>query len=116
MKALSLKEPWATLVASGKKTIETRKWRTNYRGPVLICACQPVGMALCIVELLDCRPMIDEDWPKACCDPYSPAFAWVLGKVTPIERFAVRGMQGLFPVPASAWKKLSALKVSAGTW
>lgn len=38
MKALTLTQPWASLVAIGAKTIETRSWRTNYRGPLLIHA------------------------------------------------------------------------------
>lgn len=38
IKALSLWEPWATLMALGAKTIETRSWCTSYRGPLLICA------------------------------------------------------------------------------
>ena len=38
MKALSLWQPWATLMAIGAKTIETRPRRMNYRGPLLICA------------------------------------------------------------------------------
>lgn len=43
MKALSLWEPWATLMAIGAKRVETRSWRalqrmTRYRGPLLICA------------------------------------------------------------------------------
>lgn len=32
--ALSIKQPWAELVLSGQKTIEIRKWSTEYRGPV----------------------------------------------------------------------------------
>ena len=40
MKALSVKEPWASLIRSGKKTIETRTWNTNYRGKLLICTSQ----------------------------------------------------------------------------
>ena len=36
--ALSLLQPWATLVVMGLKTIETRSWRTAYRGSVLIQA------------------------------------------------------------------------------
>ena len=32
MKALSLKQPWAELILSEKKTIELRKWNTNFRG------------------------------------------------------------------------------------
>ena len=31
MKALTLTQPWATLVAIGAKRIETRIWRTDYR-------------------------------------------------------------------------------------
>lgn len=36
MKALSLWEPWGTLVKIGAKEYETRHWSTKYRGPVLI--------------------------------------------------------------------------------
>lgn len=38
MKALSLWQPWATLIAIGAKTVETRSWSTDYRGPLLIHA------------------------------------------------------------------------------
>lgn len=38
MKALTLWQPWASLVALGIKTIETRSWGTRYRGPLVIHA------------------------------------------------------------------------------
>lgn len=38
MKCLSLKQPYAELVASGKKTIELRKWNTKFRGEFLVHA------------------------------------------------------------------------------
>lgn len=38
MKALTLRQPWATLVATGTKHIETRSWKTSYRGPLAIHA------------------------------------------------------------------------------
>ncbi len=38
MKALTLTQPWATLVAIGAKRIETRSWSTSYRGPLAIHA------------------------------------------------------------------------------
>ncbi len=38
MKALSLKQPYAELVVSGKKSIELRKWKTNFRGEFLVHA------------------------------------------------------------------------------
>ncbi len=38
MKALSLWQPYASLIALGAKTIETRSWATSYRGPLVILA------------------------------------------------------------------------------
>jgi hypothetical protein len=38
MKALTLTQPWATLVAIGAKKFETRSWSTKYRGPLAIHA------------------------------------------------------------------------------
>ena len=38
MKAISIKQPWASLIAHGIKDIENRKWKTNYRGKVYIHA------------------------------------------------------------------------------
>ncbi|MCD6364478.1 MAG: ASCH domain-containing protein, partial [Planctomycetes bacterium] len=32
MKAVVIKQPWAELVASGRKTLEVRTWRTRHRG------------------------------------------------------------------------------------
>ena len=38
MKALSIWQPWAQLLAVGVKHDETRSWGTSYRGPILIHA------------------------------------------------------------------------------
>lgn len=38
MKALSLWQPWASLMAVGAKQIETRSWSTSYRGLIAIHA------------------------------------------------------------------------------
>ncbi len=38
MKVLTLKQPWASLVANGYKIYEFRSWKTNYRGELLIHA------------------------------------------------------------------------------
>ncbi len=84
MRALTLTQPWATLVAIGAKKIETRSWRTDYRGRLAIHAaksfpndcmemCQeepfrgvlaaagiagicdlPRGSILCLTEITDC--------------------------------------------------------------
>lgn len=36
MKALSIKQPWASLIAHGIKDIENRTWKTNFRGRIFI--------------------------------------------------------------------------------
>ena len=38
MKAITMKQPWASLIVHGIKDIENRSWRTNFRGRVLIHA------------------------------------------------------------------------------
>lgn len=66
MKALSMTQPWATLVAIGAKRIETRSWGTRYRGPLAIhaakdfpaaafdvCFGEPFGTALAAGGIAD---------------------------------------------------------------
>lgn len=38
MKAITLWQPWASLVIAGVKRFETRPWQTRYRGPLAIHA------------------------------------------------------------------------------
>jgi hypothetical protein len=37
-RALSIRQPWAELILSGRKTIEIRTWSTTYRGPLWLHA------------------------------------------------------------------------------
>lgn len=82
MKVLSLKEPFATLIKNGIKTIETRSWKTNYRGKLYIHASSTkmpkeyknnkelmalvneedlnYGTIICSCELVDCIEMTNE--------------------------------------------------------
>src|ERR1051325_5993743 len=43
MKALTLTQPWATLIAIGAKRIETRSWSTDYHGQIAIHAAKGLG-------------------------------------------------------------------------
>ena len=54
MKALSIWEPWASLIRCGAKTIETRHWGTKYRGPLLICAAKG-GLSMEGISALLCQ-------------------------------------------------------------
>ncbi len=57
MKALTLTQPWAQLVAIGAKKIETRSWRTDYTGPLAIHAAK--GFPADARELASCRLVLD---------------------------------------------------------
>lgn len=72
MKALSLWQPFASLIADRRKTIETRSWEMLYRGPLAIHATKgnldqfsakrfgyeveslPTGAVVCIVNVVGC--------------------------------------------------------------
>jgi ASCH domain len=47
MKCLSLKQPYAELLVSGKKTIEVRKWNTKFRGQFLVHASKNINEDAC---------------------------------------------------------------------
>lgn len=47
MKAITIKQPWATLIALGLKKYETRSWATKHRGPIAIHAGKSVDFVAC---------------------------------------------------------------------
>lgn len=83
MKVLSLTEPYATLIKEKTKKIETRSWKTTYRGELYIHASRtgipkeyeenkelmnlvknsnyPYGQIICKAKLVDCIKMT-KDW------------------------------------------------------
>lgn len=66
MKALTLTQPWATLVAAGVKHIETRAWGTSYRGPIAIHAAKGLNV--------ETFPHGDEDLATLCSlEPFKSA-------------------------------------------
>lgn len=102
MKALSLWQPWATLVMIGAKRIETRSWSTSHRGDLLIHAANkstheqielrhedpfrsalaeagyrrwqdlPLGKMLGQVQLDDCLEIVEPDSPLRPGTMYPP--------------------------------------------
>ena len=103
MKAICVRQPWASLIAAGVKTVEVRSWNAHYRGPLVIVAsgtravsedgraaearygldddALPRGAALCVVQMQDSRPMRPDDAEAACCPFDAEAFAWVEAEV-----------------------------------
>jgi len=104
LKAISLKQPWASLVARGMKTIETRKWTTSYRGDLVICSSkkpkiEPAGYALCIAELYHIEPMKKSHEKKACIKVYPRAYSWFLRNIRPLNKpVPIKGSLGIFSI------------------
>lgn len=124
MKAISLWQPWASAMAIGVKTIETRGWNTNYRGDIVICSAkrkprreecfdeygyqcaltEPLGFALCVVEIIDC--VKSEAIRDSLSDPelkngdYSNGrFAWITSNLRQLKTpISIIGRQGIFNV------------------
>lgn len=76
MKAITIKQPFASLIAEGLKEYEFRTWKTNYRGEILIHAGKnvdaeamkrfenfpleyPTGCIIAKATLTDCVPVDD---------------------------------------------------------
>lgn len=115
MKVLSIIEPWATLIASKQKCIETRSWKTSYRGELYIHASKKhintkdtkiqellkllptqemnYGKIICKCELVDCIYMdekfineIKQNQQEYMCGDYQIGrYAWILEKTELIK-------------------------------
>lgn len=82
MKVITIKQPWATLIAEGYKEYEFRTWKTKYRGDILIHAGKgidkkamdrfkhlnleyPVSQIIAKATITDCI-YVDEKFAQKC--------------------------------------------------
>lgn len=107
MLAIAVRQPFASAIISGQKTLEIRSRRCHHRGDILICASKgrgkptdnlPRGVALGIVTIVDDRPMIPSDASLALRPFDSKLRAWVLRNPRPIDPFPVSSSVGFFHV------------------
>lgn len=125
MKVLTLKQPWATLVAEGLKKYEFRSWKTNYRGELLIHAGKGIdkeGMEMvrnmnfdfqsskiiAKVLLIDCLEL-NEELNKEIIDSNNKVYknktdrtgyAWKLEVIQKIYKNEyIKGKLGLWDIP-----------------
>lgn len=125
-KALSFRQPWATLIVQGRKTLDLRTWSTRYRGPLAVYASQevekeacqqhgldaahlPTGTLIGIVDLVDILPLDEAEY--AARQPehlggrrFRPGlFGWVLRNPRPLNPpQPARGRLNLFEVEVPA--------------
>jgi hypothetical protein len=128
MKVLTVKQPWAWLVAQGIKPIENRTWRTRYRGPLVIQASahkRPArdfasaaefamargiavppqnelerGCTVALVDLVDCVPAHSSPW-------FEGPFGWVLENVRLLPAFPLAGRLGVYDCPPDVLAKIN---------
>lgn len=124
MKVITIKQPFASLIASGLKEYEFRTWKTNYRGEILIHAGKsidkeamkkfeslkleyPTGCIIAKAELTDCVPVTEamkEELRKKNFLVYSGTteivdwngYGFKLENVETMECIFVSGMLGLW--------------------
>lgn len=61
MKVLTIKQPFATLIAEGYKTYEFRTWKTKYRGELLIHAGKGIDK-----KAMERFKHLELDYPTGC--------------------------------------------------
>lgn len=120
VKVLSIREPYASLIKMKIKTIETRSFKTNYRGELYIHASlsksnvddelselvTPMyGKIICKCKLVDCVLMtenyvkeIKEKTPMEYkCGLYEAGrYAWILESVEEIDAIKAKGKLGIW--------------------
>lgn len=124
MKAITIKQPFASLIAEGLKEYEFRTWKTNYRGKILIHAGKgidkkamkkfeknnleyPIGSIIAIADLTDCikvdeqfRKMLNEKNPLVYSgvikDPKWEGYAFKLENIKKINPIKVNGKLSLW--------------------
>lgn len=93
MKALSVRGDYIMDMIAGKKKIEYRTWKTNYRGPLLMCsttkkvAGAAPGYAICVVNLKSIQYF-----------PLEGFYHWNIELANVIKPIHVRGQLKLFNV------------------
>jgi hypothetical protein len=127
VKAISLLQPWASMIALGHKRVETRSWATTYRGPLAIHASRgqrdgrefhqaerdagkpltplPYGAIVAVVRLAgiarteQIRGQLDAK--ELELGDYTPGrFGWILEDITPLPTpIPCAGALSLWEVP-----------------
>lgn len=125
MKAISLWQPWASLMALGEKKIETRHWQIRHTGPIAIHAAKklvriddphfydalnrhgllygdlPRGAVLCYFQHINCKRITSHNapgFPERAFGDYTPGrYMWTMQELVVLpEPFAIRGHQGIW--------------------
>jgi activating signal cointegrator 1 len=139
MKSLTISQPYASLIADGKKIVENRTWNTNYRGPLAIHAGKgsqyltkselaryPTGCIVAVADLTAClrldgiidsnhaRPIAGSRYTigEILSHSYTEGpYCWILENVVALPTpIPCKGAQGLWVPDESTRKALEELR------
>lgn len=125
MKALTVRQPYAELIARGDKPIENRRWATAYRGPLAIHAglsrawmddedeerygSLTFGAVVAVADLVNCVHVKRLPFEFAHHPHANGPFCWILANVRRLHRAVpVRGAQGLWVPDATVLAQILA--------
>lgn len=131
MKVLSIRQPWAFLIANGLKDLENRDWPTSFRGPLLIHAGKQFedeaidwildrledgdmrkrllvgksafqcGGIVGVAKMVDCVTWSDSKW-------FCGEYGFVFERVTPLPFMPLRGQLKFFDAPQAIVEQVRA--------
>lgn len=116
MKALSIQQPWASLIRDGIKSLEVRTWRTHHRGELLVVASkrpdtqraarrfeikEPVyGASVCVVDLVGIRKGGQRGDRVRALAASRGKWVWEIANPRMVEPVRIHGQFGIYEVPA----------------
>ena len=105
VKAIAVREPWASEIAAGATTTAYKSFRTPYRGEILIVSDEEPWYGLALAELADVQQITRE-----MDAPLQRGYAWVFHNVIQVSRFPALHRSGLYTVEVPEGALPSALQ------
>lgn len=115
-KAITIKQPWASLIMAGLKDVENRTWKTNFRGTVAVHAGSgiakdamaehgrlvsqyPAGAIIGTVEIVGCVTDSASEWAM------EGHYHWILANPRPCAPVAATGALSFWQVSEADWTR-----------
>ncbi|MEO0843548.1 MAG: DNA N-6-adenine-methyltransferase, partial [Cyanobacteria bacterium J06643_5] len=111
LKAISLWQPYCSLIALGLKKYETRSWKTNYRGKLLICSTAKLTKKQYQQYLKICSSVELPAWNEI----NFPCGKAISGAKR-LRRNAVCDLVDCIPITRSFIKEQSETEIKSGDW
>jgi CheY-like chemotaxis protein len=93
VKAVAIREPWASQITAGATATAYKSFRTPYRGEILIVCDEEPWYGLAVAELVDVQAITRE-----MNAPLLRGYAWQFQSVMPVTRFPAMHRSGLYTV------------------